>query len=78
MNVVELRSNPCLLDIAGQLRALASRIESGEQSIEWCSVVIITPDEFKPVFFGWGKIPDRHGIAGVFTHCAQLALTDIK
>lgn len=76
MNIVNLRDKPGLLDIPNQLRQLANAIECGEQPADCCMTVIISPDKFDPDFYGWGKLPDRYGIAGIFTLVAKMALTD--
>lgn len=76
VNVVDLRNHPSLLDVPDQLRRLADKIERGEQPVEAVYAVVVEPDAFTPVFYGWGKIADRHAIAGLFLHVAQLALTD--
>lgn len=65
------------MDIPNQLRLLADAIEAGEEiKPEAAYVVLVDPDAFRPIFYQWGEVADRHGIAGLFTHCAQLALTD--
>lgn len=82
--VVPLRRAPPLTDIAGQLRQLADMIEAGGTSeagsryaaIRAAYVVLEDDDTFQPFFHAWGDVRDRHGIAGLFLHCAQLALTD--
>lgn len=70
------REQPSLMDIPNQLRQLANAIESGEQPAEAALMLVVEPGVFKPAFYGWGKIPDRHVVAGLFNHAAQLALTD--
>lgn len=75
--VTLLRTAPPLTDIAGQLRALATRIENGdEDAVRACYVLLDTDSECRPRFFGWGQVADRHGLAGLFMHAAQLALLD--
>lgn len=81
--VVQLRAAPPLTDIAGQLRQLADWIERGAEVagvdhgvVRGAYVVLDTDQQFRPIFHAFGEVKDRHGIAGLFTHCAQLALTD--
>lgn len=82
--VVRLRSAPPLTDIAGQLRQLADTIEAGATnevgtsyaSVRAAYVVLDLDEECRPIFHAWGRVADRHGVAGLFLHCAQLALTD--
>lgn len=71
---------PLLNDIPGQLRKLADDIERGGEypEMEAMLTVGIPASEFTPVFWGWGNVPQRHQTAGVFLHCAQLALTDAE
>lgn len=74
--VVPLLPVPPLNDIAARLRLLATQIESGETTPLACHVVLTFADRFQPEWYGFGNIPERHTIAGVFLHCAQRALTD--
>ena len=76
LKLVPFRPEPSLLDIPGQLRQLADAIERGDHKPEAAFMLLTEPDTFKPTFFGWGRVPDRHGVAGLFMHCAQLALID--
>lgn len=76
LKVVPIRAAPALTDIANQMRQLADKIEAGDVDAEACFCIVVHPDQFSPSFYAWGHVPDRHGIAGVFTHVAQLALTD--
>jgi hypothetical protein len=53
-DVVQLRDMPKVSDIPGQLRAMADRIEAGEQEAE--SVLFIIPQTGDyPAIFGWGE-----------------------
>lgn len=54
MEVVQLRSDPPVSDIAGQLRAMADRIEAGEQEAESALFIIPKPGDY-PDIFGWGE-----------------------
>lgn len=74
LKVVKFREEPGLADIAGQLRQLADQVERGEVEPVAAYAVLVTEAEFEPVFYGWGKVADRHGLAGLFNHVAQLAL----
>lgn len=77
--VIPLRSAPPLTDIAGQLRQLADRIEHGEAGyadVRAAYVVLECDAEFQPMVHAWGEVRDRHGIAGLFLHVGNLALTD--
>lgn len=77
--VVPLRTAPPLTDIAGQLRQLADRIEHGDgdyTDVRAAHVVLVHDAAFRPTFHAWGDVQDRHGIAGLFLHVANLALTD--
>lgn len=76
--VVMLREEPPLNDIAACLRRMADRIERGELMTEAAYVVCVDPDEFAPMFHGFGNVADRHGIAGLFHHIAHLALMDAE
>lgn len=76
LKVVPLSEAPSLLDVAGQMRQLADAIERGEHRPEYALCVIVETDDFVPACFTWGRVPDRHGLAGLFAHLAQLALTD--
>lgn len=73
--VVTLRPEPPLNDIAARLRWMADGIESGEfGKIEAAYVVLGVQGEFTPLWYGFGAVADRHGICGVFSHIAHLAL----
>jgi len=73
LKVVNFRDKPGLIDIAGQLRRLADEVERGEVLPTAAYTVLVT-EAFEPIFYGWGRVSDRHGIAGLFNHVAQLAL----
>lgn len=76
-SVTNLRTAPSLTDIAGQLRQLADQIERGDYADRVrAAYVLIEAAEMRPHFHAWGDIRDRHGMAGLFLHAAQLALTD--
>lgn len=72
--VVRLHDLPPLTDIAGRLRHLADQVERGEIQPESAYVVFGMQDAFEPIFYGFGRIADRHGVAGVFAHVAHLVL----
>lgn len=77
--VIPLRSAPPMTDIAGQLRQLADSIERGEEDcadVRAAYVVLDREAEFLPLFHAYGEVKDRHGLAGLFLHVANLALTD--
>lgn len=80
--VTPLRAAPPLTDIAAQLRQLADWIERGEEhgdaNYGQCvaAYVVVEGEFFQPYFHAFGNVRDRHGIAGLFLHCSQLALTD--
>lgn len=57
MEVVQLRSEPLVNDIPAQLRALADRIESGEQAAEYVLAIIPVEDDW-PSVYGWGNRDD--------------------
>ena len=68
--------SPLLTDIPGQMRQLADQIERGEVTPEAAYTVLVMPDRFETFFYGWGAVADRHGVAGVFHHVANLVLQD--
>ena len=76
--VRRLHDAPPLNDIAARLRHLADQIERGEVGPEAAYVVLVDSVEFEPAFYGFGRMSDRHGLAGLFMHVAQLALTDAE
>lgn len=79
LKVVPIRNGaPLLNDLPGQLRALADRIESGEDGPFEFLIVAAQPAEFRPLHWGWGNVPQRHQMAGFHLHLAQLALTDAE
>lgn len=80
--VTSLRAAPPLTAISAQLRQLADFIDAGSggeleyADVRAAYVVLVKDGEFKPLVHMWGDVADRHGVAGLFQHCAQLALTD--
>jgi hypothetical protein len=78
LKVVPIRDGaPLLNDVPGQLRQLADMIETGQiEPLDFVMVAARPREALMPIWWGWGEIPDRHGAAGFFMHCAQLALTD--
>ena len=83
LKVVELRPGPVLTDIPGQLRQLADNIEqglvldvNGDPFKIQALYAVAVADTFRPIFYGWGAVGERHEVAGIFLHVAQLALTD--
>ncbi|MFA6125425.1 hypothetical protein [Sphingomonas sp.] len=76
LKVVQIRTAPLVNDIPGQLRHLATMLESGEvEPMETLMVGGIYPNDFNPYFACFGHNPDRHTTAGFFMHLAKLALT---
>lgn len=78
LKVVPIRNgSPPLNDIAGKLRELADRIESGLE-VPFSSVLVVGfyPDTFTPWFGCFGDNPDRHTTSGILLHTAQMALTN--
>jgi len=73
LKLVNFRAEPGLADIAGQLRRLADEVERGEV-LPLAAYTVLVTEAFDPIFYGWGKVADRHGVAGLFNHVAQLAL----
>lgn len=60
MEIVKLRVTPTVVDIPGQLRAMADRIEAGE--IEATSILfIIAKENDWPDIYGWGDHLGDHG-----------------
>lgn len=79
LKVVPIREgSPCPLnDIAGKLRELAERIESGQEGpFNSVFVIGIYSEEFTPWFGCFGDNPDRHTTSGILLHTAQMALTN--
>lgn len=75
--VKQLRTSPPLNDIAARLRYLADQIESGACGpYETVLVFAMHPDSFMPDRYCFGNnSTDRHQMAGILLHGAQLALT---
>lgn len=78
LKVVQIRNgSPPLNDIVGKLRELADHIERNETGpFSTVMIVGLYPDQFQPYFACYGDNPDRHTTAGLFMHCAQMALAD--
>lgn len=74
--VAQLRDTPSLMDMAGHLRRLADEIEGKKLPAEYVHVLVGDPESLAPRWFGYGAVQDRHSIAGMFLHVAQLALVD--
>lgn len=74
MNVVPLRSEPLLNDIAGSLRALADRVEVGEVAPR---TLLVIWDDSEVIVRGAcvGAVPDRFGLVGMLRCAASKAET---
>lgn len=60
-------------DIPAQLRALADRIEAGQQQADAAFVVVMeAPDMVPPVIFGWGNTVHGLYASGALMAAAQL------
>lgn len=65
ITVVPIRDTPLLSDIPGQLRQMATRIESGEMEAEGAVFLIHRPGDW-PDVYGWG---DNLGELGMIAIC---------
>lgn len=73
MNVVEIRSIT-LNDIPGQLRALADRIDVGEQTKPARCIVIAESDDGELICFAWGDLPNKHSCVGLMQTAVMVSI----
>lgn len=64
-----------LNDIPGCLRRLADQIERGEHG-DLYALFVVAPTNHKPMRFEFGDALTAYAAAGLFTHCANLALRE--
>lgn len=75
--IVQMRSEPLLNDIAGQLRGLADRIESGDYG-EVATLFAVMPDASGyPDVFAWGDVTGTNDPVIQFELAKMWLLTNL-